>query len=89
MKEAITEKINDMYLSTVLGRPVINERGRKIGTLDDLVMAPGETFPEVSHLIVKNGKRLAAIPWSSILLFNRFVALSAKLRDLGFLAGYG
>ena len=73
MNETMVEKINDMYLSSVLGRPVINERGRKIGTLDDLVMAPGETFPEVSHLIVKNGKRLAAIPWSSILLFNRFV----------------
>jgi magnesium transporter len=83
MNETTAEKINDMYLSTVLGRPVINERGRKIGTLDDMIMAPGETFPEVSHLIVKNGKRLSAIPWSSILLFNRFVtSVSGVAADL-------
>ena len=83
MNGTAEEKINDMYLSTVLGRPVINERGRKIGILDDLVMAPGETFPEVSHLIVKDGKRLAAIPWSSILLFNRFVtSISGSSADL-------
>ena len=67
------DQINEMYFSTVLGKTVINERGGKIGTLYDLVMVPGETFPEVSRLIVKERKGLVAIPWESILLFNQFV----------------
>jgi magnesium transporter len=71
--ETMTDQINELYLSAILGKPVINERGGKIGILYDLVMVPGETFPEVSRLIVKERKRLVAIPWHSILLFNKFV----------------
>lgn len=69
----MTEELNEVYLSRVLDKTVINERGRKIGTLEDLIMVPGEVFPQVSHLIVKARKRLDLIPWSSITLFNRFV----------------
>ena len=69
----MTEELNEVYLSRVLGKTVINEKGLEIGTLDDLVMAPGEVFPEVSHLIVRNRKRKIAIPWRLISLFNRFV----------------
>ncbi len=69
----MTGKINEMYFSAVLGKTVINEQGQEIGSLFDLVMVPGETFPEVSHLVVKGRKRLVAIPWHAILLFNQFV----------------
>lgn len=69
----MVDQINEMYFSEVLGKTVINEHGRRIGTLYDLVMVPGETFPEVSRLIVKERKRLVAIPWRSIILFNQFV----------------
>jgi len=69
----MTEELNEVYLSRVLGKTVINDKGRKIGALADLVMTPGETFPEVSHVIVTDRKRLLAIPWYDIALFNRFV----------------
>jgi magnesium transporter len=69
----MTEELNEVYLSRVLSKTVIDEKGHEIGTLDDLVMAPGEVFPQVSHLIVKGRKQNIAIPWSSIALFNRFV----------------
>ncbi len=69
----MTEELNEVNLSRVLSKTVIDEKGLKIGTLDDLVMIPGEVFPQVSHLIVRNRKRLVAIPWLSITLFNRFV----------------
>ena len=69
----MTAELNEVYLSRVLGKTVIDEKGQEIGTLDDLVMAPGEVFPEVSHLIVRGRKRLVSIPWRSISLFNRFV----------------
>jgi sporulation protein YlmC with PRC-barrel domain/CBS domain-containing protein len=69
----MTEELNKVYFSRVLKKMVINEHGRKIGTLADLVMVPGEGFPQVSHLIVRQNKNRISIPWSSISLFNRFV----------------
>jgi magnesium transporter len=65
--------INELFLSSVLGRPVINQQGREIGKLWDLIMVPGDGFPEVSHLLVKKGKNLFFFPWNSISLFNSFV----------------
>jgi magnesium transporter len=69
----MTEELNEVNLSRVLGKTVIDDKGLEIGTLDDLVMIPGEVFPQVSHLIVRNRKRQVAIPWNAITLFNRFV----------------
>ncbi len=69
----MTEELNEVYFSRVLKKMVINEHGRKIGTLGDLVMVPGEGFPQVSHVIVRQRKRTVTIPWSSISLFNRYV----------------
>jgi len=69
----MTEELNEVYFSRVLKKMVINEHGRKIGTLGDIIMVPGEGFPQVSHLIVRQSKRTVSIPWSSISLFNRFV----------------
>jgi CBS domain-containing protein/sporulation protein YlmC with PRC-barrel domain len=71
--QIMTEELNEVYFSRVLKKMVINEHGRKIGTLGDIVMVPGEGFPQVSHLIVRQRKRTVSIPWSSISLFNRFV----------------
>lgn len=54
-----------------------------IGRLWDLIMVPGEVFPEVSHLLVKKQHRIISIPWSSITLFNRFViSVSSQPSDL-------
>lgn len=63
----------EVFLSTVLGKTVINPQGQEIGKLWDLIMIPGEVFPEVSHLLVKSKRRTLSIPWHKISLFNRFV----------------
>ena len=65
--------INELYLSSVLDKTVIDEKGREIGKLWDLIMIPGEVFPGVSHVLVKGKRMLSAIPWSEISLFNSFV----------------
>lgn len=65
--------VNELYLSSVLGKTVIDERGGEIGRLWDLLMVPGEVFPQVSHLLVKGKKELLSIPWQKIALFNQFV----------------
>lgn len=65
--------VNELFLSSVLGKPVINQQGQEIGILWDLVMTPGKVFPEVSHLLVKHHKKIFSFPWLDILLFNSFV----------------
>ena len=70
---------NELFLSAVLGKPVIDQQGHEIGTLWDLAMAPGEVSPQVSTILVKKGKQVIAFPWHDILLFNSFViSISAR-----------
>jgi CBS domain-containing protein/sporulation protein YlmC with PRC-barrel domain len=64
---------NELFLSSVLGKTVIDERGRELGKLRDLIMVPGEIFPEVSRLIISKGKALSSLQWGSVSLFNPYV----------------
>lgn len=66
-------EINEIYLSSVIGRSVINNRGEEIGTLRDLIMVPGEVFPEVSHIVVKGRKGLKSVSWNEVALFTHVV----------------
>lgn len=65
--------MKELYLSSVLNKTVINEQGQEIGKLWDLIMVPGEGFPEVSHLLVRGKHDILSIPWKDISLFNKFV----------------
>jgi magnesium transporter len=65
--------VSELFLSSVLGKTVINDRGQEIGKLWDLIMVPGEVFPEVSTLLVKRKKEIYSIPWQEVSLFNRLV----------------
>ncbi len=64
---------SEIYLSTVIGRSVITSGGTEVGTLQDLVMVPGDLFPEVSHLIVRRGRSTVSLPWNTIKLFTHIV----------------
>ncbi|MGA7827267.1 MAG: CBS domain-containing protein [Geobacteraceae bacterium] len=65
--------VNELYLSSVLGKTVIDAQGDQLGKLWDLIMVPGEVFPQVSHLLIMKGRALSSIPWKNIQLFNSFV----------------
>lgn len=78
-----TALVNELYLSEVLNRTVINDQGHEVGRLWDMIMIPGEVFPEVSHLLVRDGKQLYSIPWQGITLFTPFViSASAPLDEI-------
>ncbi len=66
-------EINEIYLSSVIGRSVINSNGDQIGILRDLIMVPGEVFPEVSHIVIKSRKGIKTLPWSEVSLFTHVV----------------
>ena len=69
----MSTEINEIYLSAVIGRSVINYRGEVIGVLRDLVMVPGEIFPEVSHIVIRGRKGLETVEWSDVTLFTHVV----------------
>ncbi len=66
-------EINEIYLSSVIGRSVINSKGDQIGILRDLIMVPGEVFPEVSHLVIRSRNKIKTLPWNEVTLFTHVV----------------
>jgi magnesium transporter len=72
--------VTELFLSSVLGKPVIDEFGRDIGKLWDMLLIPGEVFPEVSQLLIKGKDGILSVPWKDIYLFNPFVISVAGTR---------
>ena len=72
-ESCMTVEINEVYLSAVLGRPVINSKGEELGVLRDLIMIPGDVFPEVSHIVIKARRSIQSLPWNEVSLFTHVV----------------
>src|ERR1700691_2651526 len=55
-------------LAGLLGRPVRNQTRQEIRPLDDVVVrwGDGQTYPPVSGLVIRVGRRLAFVPASAI-----------------------
>jgi len=77
-ENAIVKEITDtsgslfIYISEVLNRLVLDAEGAVVGKLADLKVKLGETFPKVSGLIVKKGKkkRFLEFDWQEIQSLN-------------------
>src|SRR6202453_1783908 len=65
-----SEGVFDSIVSLVgiLGRPVTNQTGQEIARLDDIVArwSDGSTYPLVTGLVIRVGRRLAFVPASAI-----------------------
>jgi magnesium transporter len=58
-----------IFLSTLLRQNVVDIEGRRLGTVYDVYVSPGETFPSVTALVVRpalNANNTIVIPWSQI-----------------------
>lgn len=52
------------YLSSMLGRPVFDSTGEKLGTVSDLAISTGEVFPRITSLAFKGpGRTPFMISW--------------------------
>ena len=53
-----------LYLSQMLGEPVIDANGEKIGSISDLAIQTGEVFPRITSLaFLGPGKTPFMISW--------------------------
>lgn len=82
----MTSEFNEIYLSAVLGKTVINSKGEALGVLRDLIMVPGEVFPEVSHIVFKSRKGFKTLPWSQVALFTHVVISSVGTHPAGLMS---
>ncbi|OLC55488.1 MAG: hypothetical protein AUH85_09200 [Chloroflexi bacterium 13_1_40CM_4_68_4] len=58
-----------MYLSGLLNRPVVDESGREIGKLKDLVVTPRDQFPLVQALIVTSRDGTRIVPATDVVSY--------------------
>ena len=63
----------EIFVSEIINKPVLDQKGEEIGRLKDIVIGPGEPFPAVSALVVAGGSITCIIPWDIVNLFNRRV----------------
>jgi magnesium transporter len=55
-----------LYLSQVIGRPVLDRQDEPIGKVADLIVAVGEPYPPVTGLVVQTEGRRIFVPSSSV-----------------------
>ncbi len=56
-----------VFLSSLLGRPILGSEGARIGRLVDVVVAPGEPYPPIVSLVYASpDHRRLTVPWSSV-----------------------
>ena len=73
--------MSEIYVSAVLGRPVIDPAGVELGRLEDLRLVPGELLPLVSGLFIRNRGKRHFLPWGAVTLFTP-VVVSARADGL-------
>ena len=90
-----TREVRDAIVSLagLIGRPVLNQAGSEIGRLTDVVCrwSDGQTYPPVTGLVVRVGRRLAFVDASAIgeMTHDRITLQTARLdlRDFAPRAG--
>ncbi|HEX8939673.1 MAG TPA: CBS domain-containing protein [Candidatus Limnocylindrales bacterium] len=66
-----------LYLSQVIGRPVLDKQGEPMGKVADLIVALGGRYPPVTGLVAQTGRRQIFLAWGSV---SSLDATSARLR---------
>lgn len=75
--------IGELFVSELLKKSVLDNRGEEIGILTDFVLIPGDTFPAISALVVTKRKKTHLIDWKTVNVFNkRILSTSFVLKDI-------
>ncbi|HEU4327562.1 MAG TPA: CBS domain-containing protein [Roseiflexaceae bacterium] len=72
-----------LFLANLIGRPVQGKTGEAIGKLDDLIVRMGDaTYPPLSGLVVRDGRRRFFVPGSHLAALNGVARLNSSTVDL-------
>ena len=76
-----------LYLSQMLGKPVVDASGEKIGTISDLAISTGEMFPRITSLAFKGpGNVPFMISWRKYVddFSEEGISLKVESKDIRF-----
>jgi len=62
---------SEIFLSEILNNPVIGHRGEELGKLEDILVVPGNPFPQVTGLSVTKKKEKSFVPLEHIDIINK------------------
>ncbi len=72
----------ELFISEILGKPVLDPVGEEIGTLKDAVIVKGDPLPRVAAIIVERKKERFRLSWDCVNLFNkRIISASITRKD--------
>lgn len=66
----------ELFLSDILGNPVLDPKGEELGRLKDISIIKGEHLPKLDSLLIESKKHLVKIHWSELNIFNRKIMTS-------------
>ena len=72
-----------IYLTRMLGKPVVDADGERIGTISDIAISTGEVFPRVTALAFLGGALVVVgvlLPWLLVLGLLALVAWAVVRR---------
>ncbi|MEN6519810.1 MAG: CBS domain-containing protein [Armatimonadota bacterium] len=66
-----------MFLSEMLGKPVVDQGDSQVGTFEDLIVTPGVQFPPVTAIVIspRGEDERIIVPWEQVSLTDRGVKL--------------
>ena len=65
-----SESVRFHHFGNLLGKRVLRADGTTLGRLSDLVVVSGEPYPPVESLVVRAGRRVWQLPWTSVATMN-------------------
>jgi magnesium transporter len=68
-------KFRFLFFTDLVGKKVVSSDGQSLGRLADLVAVSGEPYPPVESLLVRSGKKLGQVPWTSVASVNGNIQL--------------
>jgi CBS domain-containing protein len=72
-----------MFLSEMIGKPVVDPGGEQIGVLGDLMVTPGAQFPPVTAVVITIGRQeTIVVPWRQVRVDYGGLKLSAARADV-------
>jgi magnesium transporter len=73
-----------LFLSHILGENVVDDRGRPLGKIVDVVASLTEPYPIITHILLKGGKKIPnSMPWQRVTeVGDKFVADPQSVEDL-------
>ena len=75
--------LGEVFVSEVLGKPVLDAAGEEIGRVRDFIVSPGEFFPKVAFVVVSGPRDLVVISWEQVAFFNKkFLSLNVLKEEV-------